>query len=79
MKIELVPNWRHMWKSFVVWFAATGLLLPEILQLIADESGKLAWLDEGWKSFIRVACLIGVILARPVRQASVNPEPKDAP
>jgi len=74
MKIQLIDNWRQLWKSFVMWFAATGLLLPEILQLIADESGSLAWLDDGWKSIIRVTCLVGVILARPVKQPAMAPK-----
>lgn len=78
MKIQLVDNWRSLWKSFVMWFAATGLLLPEILQLIADESSALAWMDDGWKSIIRVGCLIGVVLARPLKQPAIS-GPKENP
>ena len=75
MKIQLVENWRHLWKSLVMWFAATGLVLPEVLQVIADETTALVWLNDGWKSIIRITCLVLVILARPVKQASVS-DPK---
>jgi hypothetical protein len=80
MKIALVPNWRSLWKAWSLRFAALGLVLPELLQLIADNTDTLDWLDAGWKTAIRIACLAGVILMRPVRQVSVSPEPsKDQP
>lgn len=79
MKIELVPNWRHLWKAASIQILALGAVLPEILQLIADNTALIPWLDDGYKSGIRLACMVLAIVCRPVRQASVNPEPKDAP
>jgi hypothetical protein len=57
--------------------AALGILTPEVLQLIADNTDSLEWLDGGYKSSIRLACLIGVVLARPVKQ--IEMEPKEMP
>lgn len=68
----LVANAKNLWKSWSMQLAALGLLLPELLQLIADNSDSLPWLDSGWKSAIRVACLIGVILTRPIQQKAVS-------
>lgn len=72
MKLELVPNWKKLWKSWVMWLAASGIAIPELLQVIADNTELLPWLDAGWKSLIRLACLVLVILARPVKQMSVS-------
>lgn len=81
MRITLVSNWRNLWKAWSVRMAALGIVLPEVLQLIADNSNSLDWLDGGSKAAIRIACLIGVLLLRPVRQVSVTPESdaKDQP
>ncbi len=51
--------------------AALGILTPELLQIIADNTDSLQWLDGGIKSGIRLACLIGVVLARPVKQKEI--------
>lgn len=72
MKLALVPNWRKLWKSWSLRFAAMGAAVPELLQLIADNSDSLPWLDDGYKSGIRLAFLMLVILARPVKQAAVS-------
>jgi hypothetical protein len=74
MNITLVPNWRNLWKAWSVRFAAMGLVLPELLQLIADNSNSLDWLDNRWKTAIRITCLAGVLLLRPLRQVTVTPE-----
>lgn len=81
MKLQLVDNWKHLWKSWSLWFAASGIAIPEILQLIADNSDTFIGLDAGWKSIIRMVCLIGVIVTRPVKQVAVSgtPEPKEKP
>jgi hypothetical protein len=79
VNITLVPNWRSLWKAWSVRFAALGIFLPELLQLIADNSDTLAWLDSGWKSLIRLACLVGVVVLRPLRQVTVTPEPPKEP
>lgn len=74
MKLELVENWRKLYKSWSMWFATLGIALPELLQMIADNSDLLVWLDGGWKSIIRLTCLVLVVLSRPVKQASLHPE-----
>lgn len=74
MNIELVDNWRKLWKSWSLWFATLGIALPELLQMIADNTDLLVWLDGGYKSGIRLACLVLVVLSRPVKQASLHPE-----
>lgn len=72
MKIELVENWRALWKATSVQVLALGAVLPEILQLIADNSESLPWLNDGYKSGIRLVCMILAIVLRPVKQASVS-------
>ena len=52
-------------------FAALGIALPELLQLVADNTDSLQWLDGGYKSAIRLACLVGVVLLRPVKQGAL--------
>jgi hypothetical protein len=79
MTVTLVPNWRSLWKAWSVRFAAMGLVLPELLQLLADNTSGLDWLDNGWKTAIRIICLAGVLLLRPVRQVTVTPEPPKEP
>jgi len=72
MKFALVPNWRNLWKSWSLRFAALGAAVPELLQLMADNSDSLPWLNDGYKSGIRLGFLILVILARPVKQVAVS-------
>lgn len=72
MSLSLVPNWRKLWKSWSLRFAALGAALPELLQLIADNSDTLPWFNDGYKSGIRLACLILVIVLRPVHQEAVS-------
>lgn len=71
MKFALVPNWRKLWKSWSLRFAALGLAVPEILQVIADNTDAFP-IDAGWKSLIRTVFLVLVILARPVKQVAVS-------
>jgi hypothetical protein len=77
MKIRLIENWRTLWRAWSMRIAALGVVLPELLQVIADNTDSLEWLDGGVKSGIRLACLIGVVLARPVKQIAM--EPKETP
>jgi len=73
----LVANAKNLWKAWSMQLAAAGILLPELLQLIADNSDLLPWLDPDIKSLIRVAALVGVILTRPIQQPAVSAdEPK---
>lgn len=75
MNIELVDGWQKLWKAWSIRFAALGIALPELLQLIADNTDSLTWLDGGIKSGLRLACLILVVLSRPVKQASLAEKP----
>ena len=68
MKIKLVPGAGRLWRAWSVQFAVVGAVLPELLQLIADNSSALPWFDDGERDALRLACLIGVVLLRPVLQ-----------
>lgn len=71
--MTLVENWKAvLLQSWSVRFAGLGVVLPEILQFIADNTEMLTSLDAGHKSLIRMACLVGVILCRPIKQAAVS-------
>lgn len=67
----LVPDWKSMWRWWSVRIALLGLALPDLLQLISSSIDALPNIDSGAKEYIRMACLAGVILLRPVRQASL--------
>jgi hypothetical protein len=69
---RLVPHWRRLWRAWSVQLAALGVFLPELLQLIADNTNGLDWLGGGTKNAIRLACLIGVVLLRPVKQETLT-------
>lgn len=69
--MKLVEDWRKLWKTWSLQLAALGIALPELLQIIADNTDSLEWLDGGYKSGIRLACLIGVVLVRPVKQEAL--------
>lgn len=69
-KPSLVEGWRSLWRAWSVQIAALGLVLPEILQILADNTDLLTGFDAGHKSLIRLACLVGVVLLRPVKQGS---------
>jgi len=69
--MRLVPNWRSLWRAWSMRFAALGIALPEVLQVVADNTDGLMWLDGGYKSGIRLACLVAVVLLRPVKQRDV--------
>lgn len=75
--LTLIEGWQKLWKSWSMQLAALGLALPELLQLIADNTELLTGFDVGYKSLIRMGCLIGVLLLRPVKQAALTP--KDTP
>ena len=53
MKIQLVPNWRHLWKAASIQILAVGAVLPEILQIVADNTALIPWLDEAFLSTVR--------------------------
>lgn len=69
----LVHNWKSLWRAWSVWFATLGLALPEVLQFIADNTAMLS-LSDADKNWIRVGCLVGVILFRPIQQKAMEPK-----
>lgn len=75
-KPHLIDNWKSLWKSLVMWAAGMGLVLPELLQFIADQSSTFTGFDAGTKNLIRVVCLGLVIVFRPIKQPSMTP-PKE--
>ena len=75
MKINLIEGWRSIWRAWSIQLAALGIALPELLQLVADNTDLLSGFDAGYKSIIRLACLVGVVLLRPVKQVVLEPKP----
>ena len=69
--MKLVEEWKSLWRSWSMQLAAAGILLPDLLQVIADNSALLPWFDDGMKSGLRLACLILIVLLRPIKQKSL--------
>jgi hypothetical protein len=76
MKLRLVDNWRNLWKAASVQVLALGAVLPELLQLLADNSDLMVWFDDGYKSGIRLTCMVAALLLRPVKQTAVSGDGK---
>lgn len=72
MSLKLVTGWRNLWRAWSMQLAALGLVLPELLQLVADNTSLLSGMNDGWKAVIRVACLAGVIVLRPIQQRALT-------
>jgi len=70
--MSLVDDWKKLWKSWSVLAATLGAVLPSLLQVIADNTSLMPWLDDGYKSGIRLACLVLVIVLRPIRQKALS-------
>lgn len=70
--MKLVENWRKLWKSWTVLLASAGIFLPDILQIVAENIDGIPLIDAGHKSLIRLACLILIVLLRPVKQESLT-------
>jgi hypothetical protein len=70
--MKLVENWRKLWKSWTVMLATAGIFLPDILQIVAENIDGIPLIDTGHKSLIRLACLILIVLLRPVKQESLT-------
>lgn len=72
--MKLVENWKALWKAWTVQLAAAGILLPDLLQVIADNSALIPWFDDGYKSGLRLACLILIVVLRPIKQPTLTKE-----
>ena len=74
MSIKLIDGWKSLWRAWSMRLAALGVVMPEIMQIIADNTAYLPWLDVDWKNMIRTGFLIGVVLARPIKQVALDPK-----
>jgi hypothetical protein len=71
-KPRLISDWRlRLRRSFAVKAAIVGAVAPQVLQVIADQSGQLPWLDENWKGLIRTVSLIAVPVLLVIKQDSL--------
>jgi hypothetical protein len=70
--MKLVENWKKLWKSWTVMLATAGIFVPDILQIVAENIDGIPLIDTGHKSLIRLACLILIVLLRPVKQESLT-------
>ena len=70
--MKLVENWKKLWKSWTMMLATAGIFLPDILQIVAENIDGIPMIDTGHKSLIRLACLILIVLLRPVKQESLT-------
>jgi len=70
--MTLVENWKKLWRSWTVQLAAAGIFVPDILQILAENIDGVPLIDAGHKSLIRLACLIAIVLLRPVKQESLT-------
>lgn len=69
--MKLVKRFYRSWS----WIAASvGVVLPEIIQVISDNSALITYLDPDTTNLIRLGCLILVIVLRPIKQKSLNDE-----
>lgn len=74
--MNLVPEWKRLWRSWSLAVAAFGAALPEIANLIAEHTEMIPHVDDATKNGIRLVCLILVIVLRPIQQQSLH---KDKP
>jgi fucose 4-O-acetylase-like acetyltransferase len=72
LRLRLVENWRALWKSSSIWAMVTGIFLPEILEWAADHVSALPFINDGYKSLIRLAFLVAAIGLRFIKQNSVS-------
>lgn len=71
----LVDNWKSLWRAWSMRIAALGLVLPELLQFIADNTDSIPSLSPEKKNLIRVVALALVIVLRPIRQTALATPP----
>ncbi len=67
--MNLLPNWKSILKtSYTVQAAVAGLALPEVLQLVADHTDFIPWLDDDYKQAIRMVSLALIPFVRVIQQ-----------
>ena len=72
--MKLVAEWKKLWKAWTIQLAALGIVLPDLLQVLADNSSLMPWFDDGTKSALRLACLILIVVLRPIQQKALTKE-----
>lgn len=77
MKIKLISEWKRLWRAWTMWAAGVGIVLPDLLNIVAENIDGVALLDAGHKSLIRLACLVAVVLLRPIQQPALKEEKKN--
>lgn len=72
MTLGFVKNWKEiLLKSWAVWVAFAGLVLPDLISLVLNNLNDLP-LSPEVKNYTRLACLALVIVVRPMHQTKVG-------
>lgn len=71
--MKLVNNF---WKSWSWMVASVGVVLPEILSLVAEHSALIPGLPPEYKDTARLICLMLVVVLRPIKQANLDADQK---
>jgi hypothetical protein len=76
---RFIADWKkRLKKSWTVYAAVFGAGAPQLLQILADRTGELPWLDAGWKSLIQTTCLMAIPLLVILKQNNLAaPQPKE--
>lgn len=78
MKIQLVSEWKRLWRSWTMWAAGVGIFLPDVLNIVVENIDGITLLDAGHKSLIRLTCLVAIVLLRPIKQESMKEKKNEA-
>lgn len=63
---------KNFWKAWSWQIAALGLVVPELLQVLADHTALIHSVDQATKDTIRLVALLGVAVLRPIQQKGVD-------
>lgn len=72
--MKIVPNWRQHWRSMSVWAMSLGIVLPDLLNIVAENVAGFPWMDDGWKSIVRTICLCLALVLHFVNQPKMHPD-----
>lgn len=74
--MKLKPKWifspGELWRLWCVKAAVVGAALPELLQLLADNSHLLPGFDSSTKLALHYICLAAVVLLRNIKQEAAK-------
>lgn len=77
MQIQLIPEWREMYKMWSVWIAAFVAVMPQLIEL-AVSMGIVKWelVPAQYDYAVKVVCFIWTA-ARLIKQQSIKgPQPE---